>query len=232
VEWNWKMQGPHRKRFVCLASLLQTGLHHALLMHQVCGQPLGRLPPPSRLYDGLQFLEVYCRRWDARQAERRRGAAAASTTPDQRPQEQQQQQGGGGGEAGEAPEQQSGDQAVPSNPQDEDEGARNDNDGDDDDKGDDGGDDDDEIDDVVSKAKEAIVAGLRPNPASAKQRAGPSIFKVEAVKKQRRSNADKNGAAQAQAQSSAGSEEEVVGHDGDDDRNHRLSTHNSFALLG
>lgn len=140
--WDWKMQGADRKRFVCLVGLLQTGLLHALLLHQLCGHPLGlQLPPPSHYYDGFAFLREYCHRWDARRAERRLRGGAPSTPRQPRDEEQERER-----ERTEEADKQDDDDAREELKEQVVKKEEN---------------DDKESDSTVLKAREAIVAGLR-----------------------------------------------------------------------
>ena len=212
---GWKMQGADRKRFVCLAGLLQTGLLHALLLHQLCGHPLGlQLPPPSQYYDGFAFLREYCHRWDARRAERRLRGGAPSTPRQPRDEERERTEEADTQDHDDAREELKLKEQVVKKE----------------------GSDDEEGDSTVMKARAAIVAGLRPHPDSAKQneRVGPSLFKPETTKqtnkKRRRkeNNVGGSGAKEKERRDQDHGEEE-----GSDDQDaDRLATHNSFALLG
>ena len=239
--WDWKMQGVDRKRFVCLANLVQAGLQLSFLLHQVCGHPLGpHLPPPSRCYDGFVFLNEYVHRWNARRAERRGGS-----TPRQ-PKDGDEKESGlvQEEECDEEVVKEDGmeverEEAIELRPGGDDEGEEEEEKvkGTDDEDGDRLTQEELEMEEeLFAKAKEAIVAGLRPNPNIIKpnERARPSIFKIEVTKqanKKRRRKNRKGGGSEGQNQTSSESGDKTQGAD-EEGESDRLAVHNSFALLG
>ncbi|ELR19826.1 uncharacterized protein ACA1_133390 [Acanthamoeba castellanii str. Neff] len=211
------VKGADRKRFVCLVGLLQTGLLHALLLHQLCGHPLGlQLPPPSHYYDGFAFLREYCHRWDARRAERRLRGGAPSTPRQPRDEEQERER-----ERTEEANKQDDDDAREELKLKEQVVEKEEN-------------DDKESDSTVLKAREAIVAGLRPHPDSAKQneRAGPSLFKPETTKqtnkkRRRKENNGGSGAREKEKEKERRDQDHGEEEGSDDQDADRLATHNS-----